>query len=401
MSNTILTPQMITNEALFVLENKLGISANVNRKYEDQFAVDGAKIGATLNVRKPAQMGVSSATALATIDYTQEYVPLVINQYRHVPAEFTNSELTLSLDRFSQDVIQPAMSQLASAVDAYVASLYSGVPNVIQASAGLIYNDVLDGAALLSNFLAPDDNRTIAVTPKQMAAIVKDNKSLFNASKEISNQFMTGLVDEASGFMFKRDTLAPNHLTGQRGGTPLVNGATQTGSSLITDGWTSAAANRLKKGDAFTLAGVYSVNPVTKASTGVLQQFIVTADAASDGSGNATLSIYPAITTSGVTQTVSGSPADDAPLTIVGTLSTNYSTAIAFHRDAITLAMVDQPLPKGVDMAARAQSKEAGLSIRMIRQWDNRTNSMTCRFDVLFGAALLRPEHAVRIQTAV
>lgn len=401
MANSILTPTMITNEALFVLQNKLGIAANVNREYEDQFANDGAKIGTVLNVRKPAQMGVSSAQSLAAIDYTEQQVALTVDQYRHVPAEFTNSELTLSLDRFSDRVIQPAMSQLASSIDSYVASLYNGVPNVIQSSSALTYNDVVDAGALLTDMLAPDDSRTFALSGRQMAAVVKDNKSLFNSSKEVSNQFVTGLVDEVSGFMFKRDTLTPIHTVGPLGGTPLVNGAAQTGSSLITDGWTAAAASRLLKGDVFTIAGVFSVNPVTKASTGVLQQFVVTADFSSNASGQGTVSIYPAITTSGVTQTVSGSPADNAAITIQGTAATNYRSAVAFHKDAITLATIDQALPKGVDMAARASSKEAGLSIRMVRQWDNRTNSMTCRFDVLFGAVLLRPEHVVRVHTTV
>lgn len=399
MANSILTPQEITREALFVLQNKLGISANVNREYEDSFAKDGAKIGATLQVRKPAQMGVSSAQALASLDYTQQYVNLTVDQYRHVPVEFTDSELTLSLDRFSDSVIQPAMSQLASAVDAYVATLYSSVPNLIQSSSTLAYNDVVDSGAILTDALAPDEYRNFALTGRQMAALVKDNKTLFNASKEISNQFQKGLVDMVSGYNFARDTLAPIHTVGPLGGTPAVNGAAQTGSSLVTNGWTAAAASRLKKGDVFTIAGVFSVNPVTKASTGVLQQFVVTADFSSDAGGAGSIGIYPAITTSGVTQTVSGSPANGALLTVVGTASTAYREALAFHKDAITLATVDQVLPKGVDMAARASSKEAGMSIRLVRQWDNRTNSMTGRFDVLFGAALLRPEHVVRCRT--
>lgn len=401
MANSILTPTMITNEALFVLQNKLGIAANVNREYEDMFAKDGGKIGTTLNIRKPAQMGVSSAQALAALDYTEQQVALTIDQYRHVPVEFTDSEMTMSLDRFSDRVIQPAMSQLASAIDSYVASLYNGVPAVIQSSTTLAYNDVVDAGALLTDALAPDERRTFALSGRQMAAMIKDNKTLFNASKEISDQYQKGLVDMVSGFNFARDTLTPIHTVGPLGGTPLVNGAAQTGSSLVTDGWTAAAASRLLKGDVFTIAGVFSVNPVTKTSTGVLQQFVVTADFSSNGSGQGTVSIYPAIVTSGVTQTVSASPADNAALTIQGTASTGYRAAMGFHKDAITLATIDQILPKGVDMAARASSKEAGLSIRLVRQWDNRTNSMTGRFDVLFGAVLLRPEHVVRVHTTV
>lgn len=400
MANTILTPQKITNEALFVLENMLGISKYVDRSYEDQFAIDGGKIGATLNIRKPSQMGVSSAQSLAALDYTEQFVPLVIDQYRHVPAEFTNTELTLSLDNFSDRVVKPAMSQLASSVDAYVAGLYAGVPNLVQATAGLIYDNTLDAGAVLDDFLAPRDNeRTVAVGARQQAAIIKDTKTLFQSSTSIADQYENGTMGRQGGFRFSLDTLIPTHTVGPLGGAPLVNGAAQTGSTLVTDGWTAAAAARLNKGDVFTMAGVFSVNPVTKASTGILQQFVVTADFSSSAGGAGSVSIYPAIITSGVTQTVSASPADNVALTIVGTAATGYKQGLAFHKGAISLATIDQPLPKGVDMVARASSKQAGLSIRMLRQWDNRTNSMTCRFDILFGAVLLRPEHVVRIGT--
>lgn len=399
MANTILTPTMITNEALFVLENELGLAANVNREYEDQFAVDGAKKGATINIRKPAQVSVSSNNALASGDYIEEQVPLTIDQYRHVPFEFSSSDLTLSLDRFSERVIQPAMQKLASAVDSYLATLYTGIPNVIQATAGLTYDNIIDSGAMLTDVLAPKGNRTFAGTGRQMAAVQKDNKSL-NMS-QVSDQYERGAIDAISGFGYKVDTLMPMHTVGAFGGTPLVNGGAQTGATLVTDGWSNSITGLLKKGDVFTIAAVYSVNPVTKASTGILQQFVVTADANSNGSGQSTVGIYPSIVTSGVTQTVSGSPADNAPITVLGTASTNYRVGIGFHRDAITLAMVDQQVPKGMDMAARASSKQAGLSVRLLRDFDNRANAMTCRFDVLFGATLLRPEHAVRVHTTV
>lgn len=400
MANVILTPQKITNEALFVLENMLGVTKYVDRSYESQFAIDGGKIGATLNVRKPAQMVVSSNQALAATDYDEEFVPLVINQYRHVPAEFTNSELTLSLDNFSDRVLKPAMSQLASAVDAHVNSLYTGVANVVQASAGLIYDNTLDAGAVLDDFLAPRDNeRTLAVGARQQASVIKDTKSLFQSSTSIADQYENGTMGRQGGFRFSLDTLVPSHTVGPFGGTPAVNGAGQTGATLVTNGWTAAAALRVRAGDVFTVPNVFAVNPVTKVSMGFLQQFVVTANGSSDGAGNLTLAIFPAIVTSGNMQTVSASPTTTNGLTFLGTANAVLRNAMAFHKGAITLATIDQPLPKGVDMAARASSKEAGLSIRLLRQWDNRTNSMTCRFDILFGTVLLRPEHVVRIQT--
>ena len=55
MSNTLLTISKITNEALMVLENELTFTGKVDRNYDDQFAVVGAKIGATVNVRRPGR----------------------------------------------------------------------------------------------------------------------------------------------------------------------------------------------------------------------------------------------------------------------------------------------------------------------------------------------------------
>jgi hypothetical protein len=184
---------------------------------------------------------------------------------------------------------------------------------------------------------------------------------------------------------------------GQRGGTPLVNGASQTGASLVTNGWTAAAANRVKKGDVFTIAGVFAVNPITKESTGSLQQFVATADAASDGSGNATIAISPSIVTSGSTKTVTGSPAAGAALTFVGAASAVSVNNILMHKNAFTLGCADLELPQGVHFAAVASDKESGISIRVIRQYDIANDKFPCRLDVLYGWKAVRPEWACRI----
>ena len=53
MANNILTPTMITREALRVLHGKLSFISNVNTQYDDRFAQTGAKIGTSLNIRMP------------------------------------------------------------------------------------------------------------------------------------------------------------------------------------------------------------------------------------------------------------------------------------------------------------------------------------------------------------
>lgn len=170
--------------------------------------------------------------------------------------------------------------------------------------------------------------------------------------------------------------------------------------TLVTDGWTAAAAPRLKKGDVFTIANVNAVNPLTKQSTGLLRQFVVTADVSSDGSGNATIGIYPAIysSASGALQNVSALPADNAAITVLGAANTVTPAQIVAHQDAFTLACVDMPLPKGMDMAARASSKQAGLSIRFVRGFDITNDRFISRLDIVYGFAALYPEWSCRVQ---
>jgi hypothetical protein len=203
----------------------------------------------------------------------------------------------------------------------------------------------------------------------------------------------------AAGFDWLMDQNVNTHTVGPLGGTPLCNGVPTSGAtSLITDGWTASAAARLKQGDVFTIANVNSVNPQSRQSTTQLQQFVVTADVSSDGSGNLTAAISPAITSSGAFQTVDALPVDNAALTIIGAASTQTPQGLAHHRDAFTLAMADLPLPQGTDMAARVSDSQLGMSIRMIRDYDISTDKFPCRLDVLFGWATLRPELACRVQ---
>jgi hypothetical protein len=177
----------------------------------------------------------------------------------------------------------------------------------------------------------------------------------------------------------------------------LVKGASQTGASLITDGWANSTAV-IKKGDVFTIADVNHVNPQSLVSTASVQQFVATANGTSDGSGELTISISPSITTGTGFKTVDGSPADNAAITMVGAEASQSPQGLAFHKDAFTLAMADLPLPQGTDMAARVSDDQLGMSIRLIRDYDITTDKFPCRLDVLYGWAALRPELACRLQ---
>lgn len=273
----------------------------------------------------------------------------------------------------------------------------------------LIY---LTASAVLSNNATPmDGRRSVVINPTFEATIVDALKGLFQSATQIKQQYEKGQMGIALGFEWFMDQNCGVQTIGALGGTPAVNGAGQTGSSLILNGWTSSAAQRLNIGDVIQIGsgstGVYQVNPQSRLSTGRLQDFVVTANASSDGSGNMTVNISPSIIASGQFQTVSNTPATGALISVYSTAaagqsaiaSTQTPVGLAFHRDAFTLATADLPLPTGGVVAAfRAVDKSLGISLRVVQAYDINTDKMPVRIDVLYGWATLRNEMACRVQ---
>lgn len=402
MANTLLTIGMITNEALAVLTNMLTFTKGVNRQYDSSFGVAGAKIGTTLNVRKPPRYVGRTGQAISIENATETEVPVVLTTQRGVDISFSSQDLELSITDFSRQFIKPAIVNIANHIDLdglamAVQATYNsvGTPGTTPPNITTYLNA---GVALDNNSTPRDGERNLVLNPIANATMVGSLNNIFNAPGRISQQNDDGMMESGYGFNWSMDQNIQNHTVGALGGTPLVNGASQSGSSLVTDGWTAAAAPRLTAGDIFTIAGVFAVNPVSLQSTGVLKQFVVTAAVSSDGSGNATIPIAPAIIGSGTGfQNVTALPADNAALTVVGAASTVSPQNMLYHRNAFTLACADLPLPRGVDMAARKADKQTGLSIRMVRAYDVTTDQFPCRLDILYGWAPLYPEWACRI----
>lgn len=400
MTQTLLTSTAVARESLMILENKLVFTKHVNRDYNDKFGQTGAKAGTTYTLRKPNRFTTTTGAALSIQDLSEPSVVITIDTQRHVDTAFTSAELTLSMDDFRERVLKPKIAALANAIDYDGTNCYRDVHNVV-GTAGTTPSTaaaILAVGQRLAEEAAPlDDEASLIVNPAANAGLVDGLKGLFQSADKISNQYESGNMGMALGFKFSMSQNIRRHTTGQRGGTPLVNGTTTSGAtSLVTDGWTGSVATRVKQGDVFTIADVYAVNPQTRVSTGVLRQFVATADGASDVSGNMTISVYPAITSSGAYQTVDALPANDAPLTFVGTLSTAYPQNLGFHKDAFTLATVDlEDMAQYSGWGARQQYK--GISLRVWRQSRIGTDDVPCRIDVLYGWKTIYPELACRL----
>jgi hypothetical protein len=401
MSQQILTISMITREAMRVLENNLTFTKGVNRNYDDQFGREGAKIGSTLNIRQPARYVGRTGPAINIEAQTEQYVQLTLGTQFGVDVQFTSADLELSMDDFSDRFLVPAIAAVSNKID------YDGLAQAIN-----VYNAVGTPGTTPSTLLtfltaskymkflgAPQDNlRAIVLDPNAEAAIVNNLTTLYNPTEEISDQYISGTMGRAIGFKWSADQNVNTIVLGSQGGTPVTkSGVSQTGSSLITTGWSNSITGVLNAGDIFTIAGVHSVNPQTRKSTGLLQQFVVTATANSNGSGTATLTISPSIVTSGQFQTVDVAAASASTITVLGSASTTEVMSLAYHRDAFILGSADLPLPKGVDMAARVSSKKTGLSIRMVRAYDIVNDMFPTRLDVLYGWLTAYPQLACRI----
>ena len=403
MANSFLTTDVISLEGLRIFKNSLAAAKHTDRKFEALFGQNGnqSATGTSVRIRKPNQYTVRTGATYSAQNVTDDYTTLTIDQQIGVDTSITSAEMALSLSSFSEQIIKPQVTLLANYVDQYILqTAYQQVANAVgtPGTVPTALSTYLDAGAKLDQFACPrDGQRAVIYGPQMQANIIDALKGLFNTSSKISSQYNDGEMNSAIGFNFELDQNVYTHTVGPLGGTPLVNGASQTGATLVTDGWTAAAASRLKNGDVFTIAGVYAVNPVSKASTGVLQQFVCTADKSSDASGNITIPIYPSIVTSGASQTVSGSPADNAAITVLGAANTLTAQGLALHKSAIALAFAELQKPQGVDMASVKTDPDSGVSMRFVRFYDGTTDAFKARFDVVFGVKVLRPEWIVRI----
>lgn len=393
MTNTLLTPSVIAKRGLAILRNNLGMSSRVYREYANEFT----KVGGTVTIRKPNRFTVSSGPALSVQNVVEPSTTITVDQQKHVDFSFTSVELTLTIDEFARRYLEPAMATLANHVDYTLLSLYKDVANSVGTPGTTPATYAVMGAAMqkLDEMAANPANRTTVLNPAAHWAMADALKGLFNPNAQIGRIVQRGELGEIASGMIFTDQNVNLHTTGPRGGTPLVNGAAQSGATLVTDGWTAAAANRVKQGDVFTIAGVYAVNPQNRQSTGSLQQFVVTADTSSDGSGNATIPISPSITTSGAYQTVDAAPADNAALTFIGTASTAYPQNLVFSPDAFAMVTVPLELPRGVHFAAREE--DGGISMRIVSAYDINNDVIPTRIDILYGMKTLYAEQAARI----
>jgi len=383
---------MITAKALAVLHQRCNFIGAINREYDSSFANSGAKIGSTLRIRLPVQYTTSTTPALSLQNTIETQVSLPITNQYHVDFSFSSAELTLSIDDFSARYIEPAIAQLAASIEsAVIAMMWPTVYNQVgTAGVAMPFKTVLQARKVMLDNLTPQSKQwLLRINTQDNVDMVDSLKGLFQQSTQIAKQYTDGVMGLAAGYEWAENTHLTTQTRGAESATYLATPAAQTGSTLAVTTGTGAG----NAGDVFTIAGVFRVHPETKISTGILQQFVLTA-AYAGGAGN--MAIAPAIVTTGPQQNVSASPnGTTSTLTFMNTASVPAGLSLAFHPDAFTFATADLVMPGGVDMASRVVKD--GISMRAVRQYSISDDTMPIRIDVLWGAVAMRPQLACRL----
>ena len=397
MSNSLLTIDMITRKSLEILENNLVITRNVNRQYDDSFAVNGAKIGSTLRIRLPDRALVTDGAALQVQDDNEQFTTLTVSSQKHIGINFTSAELTMQLDDFAERVLKPRISQLASTVDADVANAYKLIGNSVgtPGSAPSTALVLLQAQQKLNENAATMSPRYATVNPAANAALVNGLSGFFNPTDVISRQFKNGMMGEQV-LGYEEVNMSQSikvHTCGTRAATGNTTGAAVTTEGATTLTLTVGSGETIAVGDVFTIADCYAANPQTRESTGSLFQFV--ALSSSTTTTTATVTVAPMYSAGNALCTMVSLPATGKAVVFVGAASTSYPQNMVYHRDAIAFATADLLLPQGVDMASRAVHN--GISLRVVRQYDINNDRMPCRVDVLYGYNTIRPQMGCRI----
>lgn len=415
MANNTLTADVIAKIALPILENELGVINKMYRAHEEEFSstVNGYKKGDTISIRRPADFTIRSGATMSAQDVIEGKTTLVVDQQIGIDFQFTSTDLTLKVEDMAERIIKPAMSRIAHELASDVLiQMYRGTYNLVGTQGTRVdsFSDFSKAPERMDEMAIPSDNRHAILCPSDFWGLVGSQTALY-APSLVGSAYRSGDLGDLGGLATMMSQVTPAHTVGPLGGTPLVNGATQNVSydtaknawtqSLITDGWTAAAASRVKAGDVFTIYAVGTsgaklkmVNPKTKVATAIDQQFVVISDGSSDASGNLTLTISPPIITSGPYQTVNVAPADNAGLVFDGTASTAYRQNLAFHKNAMALAVVPMEMPPAAYGGTRQSYKN--LSVRLIPTYDATNDISKWRLDLLYGRKLIDPRLTVR-----
>lgn len=401
MPNQFINTQLVSNTALAMFANNAPFVMTGSRIYQDDFQNSGYKIGDTLQVRRQNNFVVGDGSTAVPQDIIETVENIVVAHQYHALIAYTVQDLSLRIEDFSRMFIQPAIQNIvtqmerdicrAAELDLYLFSGAAGTPINSFATVDLA------GAKLLEMGVNIASDAYLAMTVRDGSAL---KSALLNNFTPVFNEDIVrqSAIGHLSYFDIFQSQNIVQHVAGagprlHPGDALLVNGAVSSGNTIIMDGASFTVTNYFVPGDVFSIAGVQSVNPLSRQSTGQNMQFVVTANASSDGAGNITVQVNPTIIsdTSSPLQNVSNAIPDDAVVTMVST----YNVNVAYPSRGLDI--VCPPLYKlQVPYSSVAIDPETGLSLAVTQTGDILGYQNLMRIDILCGFKW-HPQYSVKL----
>lgn len=408
MANTFMTINeaagTIAEAAATMLENEMGFCKTIGRADESDYeGKNGYSSGQTIYINKPPRFDVQTSFDITSTKQSiiEEKVALPLDIISTIGLSTDSLEFAyeIQLKNYIKRVIKPAVSRIAQDVEVRMLEKATKATYNSIGTAGSNTFDpstILSARARLTKGTAPaDTNRFLLLESTSMGAAVNARKGQFQDSTEIAKQYKKGLVGVADGFNWIESELLHTHTNGNDVVFEVrTTVSTQGATDIVVEGLTTTTGT-VTAGTVFTVAGVYAVNPITKVQQEHLQQFVVIDSETADGSGYATLTVSPAMYTTGAQKNISGFPTDGNAITPVGSASTAYTQGLAYHKEAFRMVSVPLIMPTKAEFAE--QRTVNGITVAIIRDFDVNTRSMITRLDFLGGFVADRPEFACRL----
>lgn len=397
MSNTFLTTDLISNYTLLRFVNENPFLRTGSRNVQSDFQMSGYKIGDTVNIRKRNRfLGGDGQVAQAQQVQEQSEV-LTINHQFWTTMEYTSKDLTLAIDDFDERYIGPMIDRITTQMEFAIASQASLNLNFFVGTAGTPLNSFasVDAANVKMRTMAVPQmgkDSYVATTNADAGSLRSALANFFNPTfnEDITQRAALGRLGVFD--MFESQNIN-RQVAGSPGAGPITTTAdVASGSSIPMTGFTINTIVA-QPGDLFSVAGVQDINPLNYQASGYNMQFVVTAQATSDGSGNATIQVAPAIISDpgNANRNVSNVIASGSVVTFVPSHNDN----LAYISKGLDI--VCPPLQQlDVPYSTIKTDKELNVSIRLSKQGDILNDTNVMRLDVLCGF-LWHPQYALRL----
>lgn len=391
MANIILTPTIISKELLFQLKNNLVLGNNVHRAFEKEFK----KIGNTITFRKPVRFSSSSGMDITAKvqDVTELSDTVIINQHSVVPWAFSEEDLTLTIEQMSERYLKPAAMKIADDIDRSIAKRYVDVfyTEGVAGTTPNAFSNLANLGKKMDKMAIPPEDRLLVVDPDANWSMADALKGTFE-DKGASDFLRRGFLGHIAGFDILKTQCIYNHTKGTATSVVVHASTYTTGTTAITSTlYTKTGTGTLVAGDVINIAGVYAVNPISKQATTDLMQFTVVTGLTLAGTKDS-VTISPAIRTSGPYQNVSAAPANNAAVTLTG----NHAANLAFYKNAFALVMAPIDMEEGLGLKSQSISED-GYALTLTMFADGMTMKKVFRVDARWAVKTIYPEVAMRL----